>query len=381
MKFGRITATLVVAFGLGVGASASASASIKSTSTPAQEAAKAKQALKPYLQPAKLILGTRLPKPPPKGKTVVFLECNNPNCTLEGQGVESAAKTLGWTFKEIPYQLSNTSSLISAMDSALQFHPAFVSETGIPVSAFAGEIPKYKAAGVGIVVNSVNAKSTQTLLGSIKGQVYSATVAKMLGNWFIEDSGGKGDALLPTITTVASSSGLTASFKAFVKRNCSKCTVSTVDESLQQFGTDGGVSATVSAVQANPAVNYVIVATSSAATGLRAALDAIGRSNVKIAGPSAEYNNYLAVANGTESAWVNFSFPIDGYADVDAGLHGLAGKKWQYKNDIFPGPLVLVTKESLPKLGGAEAAKATGSFDLPSNYVGQYKALWRINKQ
>ena len=378
MKFGRITATLVVAIALGVGASASASASGKST--PAQDVAKAKQALEPYLKVPTKVLSTPLPKRPPSGQTVVFMECNNPACTLEGQGDEAAAKVLGWTFKEIPFQLANPSTLIAGMDSALQLKPVFVIETGVPVASFAGEVPKYKAAGVGIVVNTAVSKPNQTFLGDVKGERYAEKSAELLGDWFIEDSGAKGHALLPTFTSVSSSALETVGFTAFVGKNCSGCTVSSVDESLGQLAQDGGVSTTVSAVQANPDINYVIVPTSSAAVGLRAALDAAGRSDVKIAGASGTYQNLLNIASGTESASLTYSTGIDGYLDLDAGLHGMAGKKAQYKGDIYP-PLMLVTKKNLANFGGPAAAKATGSPEFPANYAAQYAALWHIKQK
>jgi len=377
MKFGRITAILVVAIALTSGVSSSASASSSSTSA---QVAKAKQAVQSYLKVPKKVESTPLPKRPPSGETVVYLECDNAACTLDGEGAQAAAKLIGWNFKEIPFQLANPSSLISAMDSALQLQPkpAFVVEVGVPEAAFAGEIPKYKAAGVGIVVNTAGTiKPDQTLLGYSKGERYSELDAEMLGNWFIADSGGKGHVLVQTFPSVAFSAQMTADFQAVVAKGCSQCTVSIVDISLVQLATDGGVSPTISAVQANPAINYVISPVFTAALGLKTALDTAGKTNIKIAGQGGEYANYVDIANGTESAWVNFSTIASGYVDIDAGLHGLAGGKTQYKHDIDP-PLVLVTKANLAKLGGPQAAKATGAFEVPANYPQQYAALWHV---
>ena len=379
MKFERITAVFVVAITLGVGASTAASASSSSTSA---QVAKAKQAVQGYLNVPKTVESTPLPKRPATGKTVVYLECDNAACTLDGEGAKNAAGLIGWNFKEIPFQLENPSSLITAMDSALQMQPkpAFVVEVGVPEAAFAGEIPKFKAAGVGIVTNTAGTiKTDQTLLGYSKAQRYAQQLAEMLGNWFIADSNGTGHALVQTFPAVAFSTQMTTDFESVVKKNCSQCTVSSVEISVVQLATDGGVSATVSAVQADPAVNYVISPVFTAALGLKTALDTAGRSSVKIAGDGGQYANYEDIANGTESAWVNFSTIASGYVDIDAGLHGLAGGKYQYKQDINP-PLVLVTKANLAKLGGPQAAKATGAFEVPTNYPAQYAALWHVKK-
>ena len=377
MKFGRVTAVLVVAITLGVGASTAASASSSSTSA---QVAKAKLAVKGYENVPTKILGTPLPKRPASGQTVAYLECDNPACTLQGQGVKAAAAALGWTFKEIPFELANPATLISAMDGALQLQPkpAFVIEVGVPEAAFAGEIPKFKAAGVGIVTSTAGSFTPdRTLLGYLNAQRYAQQLAQRLGEWFIADSGGTGHAVVQNVSAVAFSQELTTDFKSVVAKNCSKCTVSSVDISLVQFATDGGVSATISAVQANPDLNYIISSVFSTTFGLRAGLDTAGRPNVKIAGNGGEYTNDVNIANGTESAWVNYSTALQGWGDIDTGLHGLAGKKWQYTSDNYP-PLLLVTKQNLAKLGGPAAAKATGSFEYPANYAAQYKKLWHI---
>ena len=379
MKFGRITAVLVVGITLGVGASTAASASSSSTSA---QVAKAKQAVKGYENVPTKILGTPLPKRPATGQTVVFLECDNPACALQGQGIKAAVAALGWNFKEIPFHLADPATLISAMDSALQLQPkpAFVAEVGVPEAVFAGEIPKFEAAGVGIVTSTAGSFTPdRTLLGYLNSQRYAEQLAQRLGEWFIADSGGTGHAIVQTVSAVAFSTALTTDFESVVAKNCSKCTVSSVDISLVQFATDGGLSATISAVQANPDLNYVISPVFSTTFGMRAALDSAGRSSVKIAGNGGEYANYVDIANGTESAWVNYSTALQGWGDIDTGLHGLAGTKWQYTTDNYP-PLLLVTKQNLAKLGGPAAAKATGSFEYPANYAAQYAALWHVKK-
>ena len=54
----------------------------------------------------------------------------------------------------------------------------------------------------------------------------------------------------------------------------------------------------------------------------------------------------------------------------------MAGGKSQYKTDQY-APVMLVTKDNLPALGGPEAAKATGVFEVPTNLADQYAALWK----
>ena len=82
---------------------------------------------------------------------------------------------LHWTFKAIPFQLADPSTLISGMDDALALNPKFVIETGIPPAAYAGEIQKYKAAGVGIVVaNGGDLTFNKTMLGATNTESYDS---------------------------------------------------------------------------------------------------------------------------------------------------------------------------------------------------------------
>ncbi len=135
-RFGTFAGAVIAVTVLGVGASTSASSA--SASSPAQQAAAAKQALAPDLVAPTKLDTTPLPKAAPAGKTIVYLECDNTACTLDAQGIAAAAQVLGWTYKTIPFKLADPSTLISAMDSALQFKPYFVMETGVPEAAFAG---------------------------------------------------------------------------------------------------------------------------------------------------------------------------------------------------------------------------------------------------
>ena len=378
-RLGRIVVALAVATALGVVASAPAGATTKTKSSPAQDAAKAKTAMQPFLKiPTTLAGATPLPAAPKTGQTVVDLVCDNPSCANTAKGIEAAAATLGWTYKGIPFKLSDTSTFISAMDSALAFKPAFVSFASLPQAVWAGEIPKYKAAGVGIVPDVAGTfKTDSTILGYSGDKSYAALAAQMLGDWFIQDSGGKGHAMVINYPEVGSSVALTAAFKKFVAKNCSKCTVDSVDALLKQLVSGDVPAIAASAVQANPSVTHVIAADGSAAIGLRSALDTINRKDVKIAGLNGQYHDYLGIAAGTESAWVNGAGNMGGWEAVDVGLHAMAGKKYQYKTDGYP-PIMLVTKDNLPSLGGPEAAKATGAMQAPPDYADLYAKLWKI---
>ena len=377
LRLGTIFTVAALTLGVGLGMTASASTSTKST--PKQDVAKAKQALAPYLKaPTDLPNATTLPKAPAAGQTVVYLVCDNPNCTLNSTNIEKAATALGWNYKAIPFKLADTSTLISAMDSALQFDPAFVMFTGVPEAAWAGEIPKYKAAGVGLVPTvSGTYKPDATILGYANDKEYTAALIDALGNWFIQDSGGTGHAMVMRFNEVPQAALFADKYKKFVEKNCSQCTVDLVDINNQQLASQASASVTASAVQANPSITHVVAPVPSATNGLRQALSTIGRDNIKISGYLGQYQQFANIEAGTDSAWVSQSRGAQGYNYIDTGLHGMAGKKYQYKTDTY-APIMLVTKDNIASLGGANAAKATNDFPIPSNYADLYSALWKL---
>jgi hypothetical protein len=64
-----------------------------------------------------------LPSKPPTGKTIVFLQCEEQSCPLEGQGLQAAARAVGWNVKIFNFQAVNPATLVTALMTALQYHP------------------------------------------------------------------------------------------------------------------------------------------------------------------------------------------------------------------------------------------------------------------
>src|ERR1700691_1949383 len=94
-----------------------------------------------------------LPSAPPKGKTVLFLQCEEVQCGYEGDGLKAAAAAIGWNLKVLNFQAANPATLVGALQTGLQYHPVAAFFSGVPQEAWQSEQKPYAAAGAVIVDN------------------------------------------------------------------------------------------------------------------------------------------------------------------------------------------------------------------------------------
>ena len=111
-----------------------------STGPKSAEAAAAQKVLDQYKNTPTTITQTEaLPSAPPKGKTMVWLNCDIQTCTAQGAGLKAAAEAAGWTYEQINYQSANPATLTAAFNRALAMKPTVVIESGVPPQA--GQMP------------------------------------------------------------------------------------------------------------------------------------------------------------------------------------------------------------------------------------------------
>jgi ribose transport system substrate-binding protein len=339
------------------------------TAASAPEVAKEKSFLGQYLPaPTRIGDSTPLPSAPPKDKTFVSIQCDNPQCQLNADGAQAAAAALGWKYKSVPFQLANPASLVAAMKTALQYHPIAVTFTGLPEAVWQSEVPAYAAAHVAIIPSSVGpTQPSPAIPGAIGTSTDGQLQGRILAAWFISSSNGHGHALLANVPGIGLLNTVGTEFQAEVSRNCPGCSVTTIQVSVPQFSTDGGVSAVVSALQKDPSLKYLVTEQGATDQGLPAALSGAGLSNIQIAGayPSPTAIGYLR--DGTAAGFINLPRLEAGWMEADiAALYSLG---------IKPATAGLIPAQFLTK-NTVTANSATA--ELPSNYQAQYKALWHV---
>lgn len=330
--------------------------------------AKATAAIKPYTKaPTTLPIATALKSRPPKGKTVVYIQCAFPQCQDVAQGVQAAAHAIGWTYKHLTFDETNPSTLVTAMNQALLYKPTVVSFNAIPESLWSSVLPAYKRAKVQIV-------PIETGPTHVAGPVISAigddgaVQGTVLANWAISSSKGKAHILLVNVPAFALFNGFISSFGKTVKSECPSCAVTALNATPAEQGANAITPAVVAAIQRDPSINYVVATDGVMIPALPNALKAASINHVTIGSGLATSENEQDIIAGTEQAGMAGNFQYLGWQVVDNEARFLEGMRIGADGGGMPEELFL--KSNLKK--------ASESADIPANFGHLFKKLWRI---
>lgn len=314
---------------------------------------------------------TPLRSKPPTNKTVVFLQCEQSLCPLQGEGIEAAAKALGWTMKTLNFQAADPATLVTALKTALQFKPVAVYFAGPPQEIWGVVAKDYQRAGTYLVPSSVpDVKSGGSVLPSTVDQRQNINMAKLLANVVIADSNGSASALFVNLSTSPIYVPMVGAFDATLRSACpSTCSSQTLDVTIPQL-TNGQVTpAVVSALRRNPSIKYVVAANGPLLQGLSAAMRTAGVTGVKLVSSSGLSTNEDEVKRGEELATAVWSFQYVGWLSVDETLRAMEGMPGEINGTA---PALLITQKNVGTGGPAE------KLEYPANYQSQFKKLWRV---
>lgn len=350
---------------VGVSGAGAASGSPRSQTLAARAASKLAE-----MPPTKIGITTPLNRTPPRGKTVVFLQCSDvPQCAQFQPGIRQGTTALGWNLKVISFVTSNPSSMTAAFQAALQYKPVAVTFTGMGQSVWQSEVPIYRKAGVAIMpMVGGPVRLSPSVPTNIFGPANISAAGKILGNWFIGDSNARGSALFVDVPLFAVLAEYTSGFVKQVAARCTKCAVATLNVPLSEVVSNSVVPAVVAYVQAHPSVNYVMTSDGAFLTGLHSALATIGRSNIKIGVGTPGLADEQGLINHTEQAATGQAFRYTGMLFVDAAARYLEHMKILPEDGTEPQMLLTAANVRAP------------SNDLlyPRNYQAQFRTLWKV---
>ncbi len=304
----------------------------------------------------------------PSNQTFVWLMCENQACKDQGAGVKAAVAALGWTYKQVNYNSADTSSLIGAMRTALQYHPLGVALSGIPEPEWQSEVGAYQKAGVKIIPTVTTATISSTVPVVIGDFSPSG---KAMGNFFATDSSGKGDALLVNLPAFPVLTQYVNGVKASLSAACPACKTSVFNGTFAQLGNGQFVPAIVTALKKNPSVKYVIVSADLLIPTLPAALKAAGLSDIKVLGGQPDPSDLANIQNGTETAATNLNNVLIGWEIADAAAR--LSEHMPVPTGDGGVPFQLLTKANLTHGSNLNA------YAVPPNFEAQYKTLWHVS--
>jgi hypothetical protein len=348
--------------------SASAAAAAGTTSAVAAAVAAVKTA---SAMPTSIPETQSLPSAPPKGKTVLFLQCEEVQCSYEGDGLKAAAAAIGWNVKVLNFQAANPATLVSALQTGLQYHPVAAFFSGVPQEAWQSEQKPYAAAGAVIVDNYLAA--TPSGEGVLAGRGYASENEQMgtvLAQQQIANSGGAPAAsLIVSVPTYTVFDPMVTAYKAEITKDCPSCSVTEDDFTLPQMLGGQLVPAVISAAKRIPNLKYIVSVNGAFTDTLPGALKAAGLAGkyqvISGQGVSTDQQNVLA---GSQLATVSGPFILGGWQDMDMAI--------RFAMHLAPSPGDNVVPWVL--LDKSNIGTPSDSYDVPTDYPSLFEKLWHV---
>ena len=306
-------------------------------------------------------------KSKPTPHTIVFMNNQTPQSANLLEGVQDGAKLAGWTFKSVNFDDSNPATLVTGMQQALQYKPFAVVVSSFPESLWKSEIPAYQKAGVKIIALVIGPQATSATVPVNIGDFTDG--GKVLADWFVSDSGAKGQALMVDLPSYPILTESKTGALAEISRLCPACKVSEFEGTLAEVSSSSLVPNIVTALRKDPSIHYVLDTDLAFIEGLAEQLKAAGITGVKIAGTQPLPQDLAAVKAGTQSSAVVISNLLLGWLCTDSALRLSEGMK------VPPGdngvPSVLLTSSNTKTTNLAE-------YGVPAGFAQQFAKLWKV---
>jgi ribose transport system substrate-binding protein len=350
---------------------ASSSGGTSTSSDAGGGVATAQERLKPFeSKPTKILITDPLKGTPPKGKNLVMLGTNDPNNQKLQKSLKNLAGLAGWNYSVVSYDPANPATFNQALDTALTKNADYVAEAGIPLTPAA--IKKVQDAGAKWVLTSVHPADVKDPV-IVDANAYSndEQMGKVLADFFISDSGGKGNVVIEHVPAYPILDGFTDGFQAEVKELCPDCKVKIQEITIPDLVAGKVPSVMVSALRSNPDANYVAFDVGPFAAGFDAALAAAGLTNkVKIIGEAADEAAIANLKAGKHTAWTGFDPVYSTYVMMDAMFRDSLGMPIDQEKSGLQTTQI-ITKDNVGEIQGA-------TWSEPADALDQFKQLWGL---
>lgn len=329
----------------------------------------------PTTPPDDIKLSTPLSKTPPKGKSVVWLQCELPTCERFTPGFEAATEALGWDLETVVFKAANPAE---GMQQALNQKPDYVAMSGVPSAMMKAQLATAEKQGVEVFMGStVEQAADSPYATQVAGTLEED--ARNVASWAVADSGGKAHVLGVTVPLYPILGTVTDWLEKDLKGDCAGCSYRQLDVTVEDMAAGTVGSKIVAQLQSNPDVNYVLLTFNDLGTGVGEALKAAGLSDkVKIVGAAGDGSRFKQVTSGEHAAWSTSANHWDAFAMVDAMARRSVGDELdaEYLETVYARPTWVVD--------GSDASQAAleendGDWLGPADTADQFKRLWKLD--
>lgn len=355
---------LALAGGAGCGSS-SATSSTSADSGQGADVAAAKQVIAPYIgKPSAFPVDTPLPQPLPAGTRIGYLQCSTPACAIFGEALAGATKTIGAQLDVVKTGPS-AEDLQTGVTSLLEKNPNGLVIPGIEPSSIAGQLAQAQAKGIVMVSNGIAGAEKYGITGQTLGSEASALSGNLMAAWTVDRKAADAQVVFYNVPELSFSAPLKAGFDTEMKRLCPACAVRYVDIPVAAIGSTAP-SQVVSDLQSHPKTNVAVFGSSSASTGLPAALKTAGI-KLDVIGFSPAPANLQDIKDGQLTAGLGVDLGTLTWTLVDE-LARLITKAPLTKGEISTlPPLQILTAEDL---AGKDVSNGWSGYpDFPARFA------------
>src|SRR4051794_1285337 len=237
------------------GSSSSSSTGASSGGTGATTAAADKVAAQFAQRPTRIPVTAPIGKPIPTGKRIDFINCGVTSCTILYNNLLQAAKTLGWSVKQINTQ-GTPESVQAAWKQAVNDRPDAVIASGFPRAVFAQQLKQLQALKIPVLESSTDDVEGNGIDLILNGPKDLRPSGQILASWIAKDSGGKANTLYVDLPSFGILKPVRQFFQQYYAQWCKACKSQTVDIPVTAIGKDVP-DRVVSYLRAHPDINYV----------------------------------------------------------------------------------------------------------------------------
>lgn len=308
----------------------------------------------------------------PADKEIMWIQCPVPACVELGHPLQDAVEALGWTLKIVSHD-GTPESIKEAYAQAVREKPDGVVSSGFPRVMFEEELGQLAAADIPVIQVTVTDPPGDGLTAVINGPARNAEAGRQLALYTAVESGGDANVLwlttaFPIVVPTLEGDDGQGGFEPTLNELCPDCQMESLDIPQESIGVDSPARV-VSALQANPNINYVVGPLGDLFIGLPGALSDAGLAD-QVTLVTHDQNPTLSadVEDGTIAAVVGFPGPEEMFQVTDTFLRYFANVDFSPTSDDFPS--WIITKGQVPS--------TTENYPLVEDYQAQYKALWGL---
>lgn len=323
----------------------------------------AAQALDAVLQPVSDFPGPEDGVTPPANAKITVITCSatGEQCVRVADGVQDAAKILGWDVNVVDGK-GQPATWNAAMSEAIASQADGIVLAAVPPALVGDGMAAAKSAGIPVVFDlGLEAQGADVLVTPDRPDH-----GKLLADFIARDSGGKGSVLLLRDPEFPDLEAMDDAFEAELKSACPDCTIA----DTQTF-TLGGMAQELSGIvqtslQTNPDVTYVFTPFDAASTFVNQGIRAAGASDIKVIGTGGDGSSITSLKSGELYASMGVPAEWMGFQSVDA----LARIFTDAEVPEVPVVQGLITQDNI------DEQAPDGTYDGGFDYVSAYKKVW-----